>query len=75
MLRVRFFQDTYLFDYNIFRRYNQEYDVDLKTAVELFENEQADVLNPFLNEDLFQEIDLYENDWIEFCKQTKKEGI
>jgi hypothetical protein len=75
MLRARFFQDTYLLDDNIVRRKNQEHDITLKVALELYRAEKIDVLNPFLNEDLFKEIEIYEDDWIEFCRMTKKEGV
>lgn len=75
MLRARFFQDTYLLDDNIVRRKNQEHDITLKVALELYRAEKIDVLNPFLNDDLFENIDIYEDDWIEFCSITKREGV
>ena len=55
MLRARFFQDTYLLDDNIVRRKNQEHDITLDIALELFKADKIDVLNPFLNEDLRSE--------------------
>lgn len=75
MLRARFFQDTYLLDDNIVRRKNQEHDITLKVALELYRADKIDVLNPFRNEDLFKEIEIYEDDWIEFCRMTKREGV
>ena len=75
MLRARFFQDTYLLDDNIVKRNNQEHDIALDIALELFKADKIDVLNPFLNEDLFKNIDIYEDDWIEFCSITKREGV
>ena len=75
MLRARFFQDTYLLDDNIVKRNNQEHDITLDIALELFKADKIDVLNPFLNEDLFKNIDIYEDDWIEFCSITKREGV
>jgi hypothetical protein len=75
MLRARFFQDTYLLDDNIVRRENQEHDITLEVALELYRDEKIDVLNPFQNEDLFEEIETYEDDWIEFCHMTKREGV
>ncbi len=75
MLRARFFQDTYLLDDNIVKRNNQEHDITLDIALELFKADKIDVLNPFLNEDLFENIDIYEDDWIEFCSITKREGV
>lgn len=75
MLRARFFQDTYLLDDNIVRRKNQEHDITLKVALELYRAEKIDVLNPFQNEDLFKEIEKYEDDWIDFCRLTKREGV
>lgn len=75
MLRARFFQDTYLLDDNIVRRKNQEHDITLEVALELYRADKIDVLNPFQNEDLFKEIEIYEDDWIEFCRMTKKEGV
>ena len=75
MLRARFFQDTYLLDDNIVRRENQEHDITLKVALELYRADKIDVLNPFQNEDLFKEIEIYEDDWIEFCRMTKREGV
>src|SRR5699024_10620063 len=75
MIRARFFQDTYLLDDNIVRRKNQEHDITLDIALELFKADKIDVLNPFLNEDLFENIDIYEDDWIEFCSITKREGV
>ena len=75
MLRARFFQDTYLLDDNIVKRNNQEHDITLKVALELYRADKIDVLNPFQNEDLFKEIEIYEDDWIEFCRMTKREGV
>lgn len=75
MLRARFFQDTYLLDDNIVRRKNQEHDITLKVVLELYRADKIDVLNPFQNEDLFKEIEIYEDDWIEFCRMTKREGV
>ena len=75
MLRARFFQDTYLLDDNIVKRNNQEHDITLDIALELFKADKIDVLNPFQNEDLFKEIEIYEDDWIEFCRMTKREGV
>ena len=75
MLRARFFQDTYLLDGNIVKRKNQEHDITLEVSLELFKADKIDVLNPFLNEDLFENIDIYEDDWMEFCSITKREGV
>lgn len=75
MLRARFFQDTYLVDDNTVRRYNQENDVKLETAIELYNDNKIDILNPYLNQDLLENINLYKEDWEHFCHLTKKEGV
>lgn len=75
MLRARFFQDTYLVDNNTVRRYNQESDIKLETAIELYINDKIDILNPYLNQDLLENINLYEKDWEDFCRLTKREGV
>ncbi len=68
MLRVRFFQDTFLSDYNTVRRTNQEFDLDFDTGYELYKEEKCDVLNPYHNTDLKENIDKYEKDWNLFIK-------
>ena len=75
MLRARFFQDTYLLDDNIVKRNNQEHDITLDIALELFKADKIDVLNSFLNEHLFECIEISEDDWKDFCSITKREGV
>ncbi|WWT40100.1 hypothetical protein [Staphylococcus phage PT94] len=75
MLRARFFQDTFLQSMNLVIRENKETDVDYELGLELFNDDLADILNPYENEDLFRNIDKYENDWVRFVEYTKKEGV
>lgn len=75
MLRARFFQDTFLQSMNLVIRKNKETDVDYELGIELFEDDLADILNPYENEDLFRNIDKYENDWVKFVEYTKREGV
>ena len=66
MLRVLFFQDTYLSDYNTARREGQEIDLQFEDGCELYREGKVDILNPYNNEDLLENIDEYEKDWERF---------
>ena len=68
MLRVLFFQDTYLSDYNTARREGQERDLQFEDGCELYREGKVDILNPYNNEDLLENIDEYEKDWERFVK-------
>lgn len=68
MVRVRFFQDTFLLDYNTVRRENQEFDLDFTTAYELYQDNKVDILNPYKNSDLKENIDDYKKDWQRFAE-------
>lgn len=74
MLRARFFQDTYLMDYDLVIRRNNEHDVDYKTGIDMYNKYMVDILNPFYNEDLLRNLDNYEDDWLKFVEETKEEG-
>lgn len=73
MLRARFFQDTFLTSVDLVIRKNKETDVDYDLGIDLYNKDLADILNPYENEDLFRNIDNYENDWIKFVKYTREE--
>lgn len=75
MLRARFFQDTFLQSMNLVIRKDRETDVDYDLGLELFKDDLVDILNPYENEDLFRNIDKYENDWVKFVEYTKEEGV
>lgn len=75
MLRARFFQDTFLTSMNLVIREGKETDVDLDLGMELYRDELADILNPYKNEDLFENIEKYESDWVKFVAYTKEEGV
>lgn len=75
MLRARFFQDTFLTSIDLVIRKNKETDVDYDLGIELYKQELADILNPYENEDLFKNIDKYENDWIKFVEHSRREGV
>ncbi|QDF14303.1 hypothetical protein [Staphylococcus phage PMBT8] len=75
MLRARFFQDTFLQSMNLVIRKDRETDVDYDLGLELFKDDLADILNPYENEDLFKDIEKYENDWVKFVEYTKREGV
>ena len=68
MLRVLFFQDTYLSDYNTARRVGQEIALQFDMAYELYREGKADILNPYYNEDLFKDIERYDKDWERFIR-------
>lgn len=74
MLKARFFQDTYLMDYDLVIRRNNEHDVDYKTGIDMYNKDMVDILNPFYNEDLLRNLDNYEDDWLKFVEETKEEG-
>lgn len=75
MLRARFFQDTFLTSVNLVVTRNRETDVDYDLGIELHKDGLADILNPYENEDLFKNIDKYENDWIKFVEYSRREGV
>lgn len=72
MLRVIFLQDAILTDrYKAYRTGNEE-DVDFDLALELYRTGVVDILNPFDNDDLYENIDKYEKSWKKFEKWYKK---
>lgn len=75
MLRALFFQDSILTHNNDFVRKNKERDLSYEIAIELYNDGQVDILNPFLNDDLFDDIEKYEIDWIKFNQNNKREGV
>lgn len=71
MLRARFLQDTVLVDNSEFVKYNKERDLDYITGLELFKENKVDILNPYYHEDMHNEIEKYEDDWVDFVNDTK----
>lgn len=69
MIRGYFFQDTVVNKTSDFVRKNKERDLDYDLAIELYEEEVIDILNPYENEDLYERIDLYKDDWDKFTKR------
>lgn len=75
MLRARFFQNTYIVRYGITVRENKEYDVEYDLGLEMYLDEDVDILNPFEHSDLLRNLDRYEDDWLKFVEYTKREGV
>lgn len=71
MLRARFLQDTVLIDNNDFVKYNSERDLDYLTGLELFKDKKVDILNPYYHDDMYKNIEIYEDDWVDFVNNTK----
>lgn len=68
MLRARFLEDVVLVDNLEFIKYDKEKDLDYSLAVELYEKGQVDILNPHLNDDLAENLELYSDDWNSFVR-------
>lgn len=71
MLRARFLEDTILDKTNDTVRRNKERDLDFELGVMLYYDGIVDVLNPFYHDDLMENIDDYESDWIRFVELDK----
>lgn len=71
MLRARFLEDTILDKTNDTVRRNKERDLDFELGVMLFDDGIVDILNPFYHDDLMENIDDYESDWIRFVELDK----
>lgn len=69
MIRGYFFQDAVVNKTSDFVRKNKERDLDYDLAMELYKEEIIDILNPYENEDLYERIDLYKDDWDKFTKR------
>lgn len=69
MIRGYFFQDTVVNKTSDFVRKNKERDLDYDLAMELYKEEVIDILNPYENEDLYEYISLYKDDWEKFMKR------
>ena len=68
MLRARFLEDTILDKTNDTVRRNKERDLDFELGVMLYYDGIVDILNPFYHDDLMENIDDYESDWIRFVE-------
>lgn len=71
MLRARFLEDTILDKTNDTVRRNKERDLDFELGVILYDDGIVDILNPFYHDDLMENIDDYESDWIRFVELDK----
>lgn len=71
MLRARFLEDTILDKTNDTVRRNKERDLDFELGVMLYYDGIVDILNPFYHDDLMENIDDYESDWIRFVELDK----
>ena len=71
MLRARFLEDTILDKTNDTVRRNKERDLDFELGVMLYYDGIVDILNPFYHDDLMENIDDYESDWIRFVELNK----
>ena len=71
MLRARFLEDTILDKTNDTVRRNKERDLDFELGVMLYYDGIVDILNPFYHDDLMENIDDYESDWIRFAELDK----
>lgn len=71
MLRARFLEDTILDKTNDTVRRNKERDLDFELGVMLYDDGIVDILNPFYHDDLMENIDDYESDWIRFVELDK----
>lgn len=71
MLRARFLEDTILDKTNDTVRRNKERDLDFELGVMLYYDGIVDILNPFYHDDLMENIDNYESDWIRFVELDK----
>lgn len=71
MLRARFLEDTILDKTNDTVRKNKERDLDFELGVMLYYDGIVDILNPFYHDDLMENIDDYESDWIRFVELDK----
>lgn len=71
MLRARFLEDTILDKTNDTVRRNKERDLDFELGVMLYDDGIVDILNPFYHDDLMDNIDDYESDWIRFVELDK----
>lgn len=75
MLRVIFLQDVILTDrYKTYRQWSEE-DLDYSLALELYEDNIVDILDPYNNDDLNNNIDKYRKSWKRFEKLKKKGEI
>ena len=71
MLRARFLEDTILDKTNDTVRRNKERDLDFELGVMLYYDGIVDILNPFYHDDLMENVDDYESDWIRFVELDK----
>lgn len=71
MLRARFLEDTILDKTNDTVRRNKERDLDFELGAMLYYDGIVDILNPFYHDDLMENIDDYESDWIRFVELDK----
>ena len=71
MIRARFLEDTILDKTNDTVRRNKERDLDFELGVMLYYDGIVDILNPFYHDDLMENIDDYESDWIRFVELDK----
>lgn len=71
MLRARFLEDTILDKTNDTVRRNKERDLDFELGVMLYYDGIVDILNPFYHDDLMENIDDYESDWVRFVELDK----
>ena len=71
MVRARFLEDTILDKTNDTVRRNKERDLDFELGVMLYYDGIVDILNPFYHDDLMENIDDYESDWIRFVELDK----
>lgn len=71
MLRARFLEDTILDKTNDTVRRNKERELDFELGVMLYDDGIVDILNPFYHDDLMENIDDYESDWIRFVELDK----
>jgi len=71
MLRARFLEDAILDKTNDTVRRNKERDLDFELGVMLYYDGIVDILNPFYHDDLMENIDDYESDWIRFVELDK----
>ena len=72
MLRVIFLKDAILTNKNKAYRTGREEDVPFNLGVELYRSEVTDVLNPYENDDLYNDIERYEKSWEEFLRWKRK---
>lgn len=72
MLRVYFLQDAILTDRNKAYRRGTEEDLLYSLALDLYKRNIVDILNPFENEDLYNDIRKYRRSWNRFENNVKR---